>query len=74
MSLMIVNHMSSHLPKTPVNRNFSQSYRKRFINIQKSRNSTEIKLQSLQELQPSNLDNIRREIIQVIFLDLKLVS
>ena len=28
-------------------------------------------LQSLQELQPSNLNNIRREIIQVIFLNLK---
>ena len=74
MSLMIANHMSSHLPKTPINRDPSKFYREIFTYIQKSQNSIGIKLQSLlefQELQPLNFNNIRREIIQVIFLNLK---
>ena len=75
MSLMIVNyHVSSHIPKTPINRDLLQSYGEISTHIQKSWNSTKIKLQSLQELQvlqPSNLNNIQREIIQFIFLDLK---
>jgi len=68
---MIANHVSSRLPKTPINRDPPQFFGG-FTHIQKSRNSVGIKLQSLQELQPSNLNHIQREIIQVIFLDLKL--
>ena len=71
MSLMITSHVSSHLPKTHITRDPSQSYRGTYTHIQKSRNSVGIKFQSLQELQPSNLNNIRREIIQVIFINLK---
>ena len=70
-SLMITNHVLSHLPKTHINRDPSQSCRETYTHIQKSRNSTGIKLQSLQKLQPSNPNNIRRENIQVIFLNLK---
>ena len=70
MSSMIVNHVSLYLPKTPINKDPPQSYGDTFIHIQKSQNSARIKLQSLQEIQTSNLENIRRETIQVIFLDL----
>ena len=59
---MIANHVLSHLPKTLINRDPPQFFG-RFTHIQRSRNSVGIKLQSLQELQPSNLNNIRREII-----------
>ena len=68
---LVDNHVSSHLLKTPINKDSYQSGRRTLTHIQKSWSSAEIKLQSLRELQPSNLQNIQREIIQVIFLNLK---
>lgn len=70
-SLLIVNHMSLNPLKTLVNIDSLQSYRGDRETFRNLKTLLKIKLQILQELQPSNLDNIQSKIIQVILLDPK---
>ena len=53
-----INDSQSHIPKTPIDRDPSTSYRGRFKNIHKSRSFARIKLQDLQELHHSNTKTI----------------
>jgi len=54
MSLMIANQMLLHLPRTPINRDPSQSYG-RFRNIQKSWNSAESSSKAFKNIKSFNL-------------------